>query len=154
MLTKNGRLALASLQTHETVSLQARNGGYDSQDYEKIYNSLTPKTSNYGSDQGVHLDLSDDTGAVTENTYTLNNYINMSNMAITTATRTINSRGQIVYAFGGTNTYTSSITIKKIGLRMKLNSWDQNDNNCYIVAENITPRVVQPGETYSFTIVI
>lgn len=153
MLTKNGRKAIAALQTDEAYEYVERAGG----DQTSIVNlsdvklSLVP-TTNGSRSQGLILDLSSDTGTVTEDTWGLGSYI--TGAEATSGSRTTNSRGQVVYTYTGTNGNSSAITINKIGLRMRTSSSSSWNNNFYIVAENITPRVIQPGETYSFTIVI
>lgn len=153
MLTKNGRLAIASLQTGESYEYRERAGATATTlvSSTDVKDSLAPTTvSTYN--QGTILDLSSDTAAVTEDMWGLNTYITGADA--TSATRSVNSRGQIVYTFSGTNTNSSAITVNKIGLRMRTSGSSSWNDNYYIVAENITPRVIQPGETYSFTIVI
>ena len=153
MLTKNGRKAITALQTDEVYEYVERAGGDQTTmiSSSDVKSSLAP-TTNGSYQQGVILDLSADTAAVTEDTWGLNTYI--SGADATSGTRTANSRGQVVYTYTGTNGNSSAITINKIGLRMRTSGSSSWNDNFYIVAENITPRVVQPGETYSFTIVI
>lgn len=153
MLTKNGRLAIAASQTGDSYIYHERAGASETTSVSATYvrDSLAPTTvDSYA--QGTILDLSSDTATVTEDTWGLNTYIEGANA--TTATRSVNSRGQIVYTFSGTNNNSSAITVNKIGLRMRTSGSSSWNDNFYIVAENITPRVIQPGETYSFTIVI
>lgn len=153
MLTKNGRKAITALQTDEAYEYVERAGG-DQTSYvypSDVKTALAPTTNN-SYQQGLILDLSADTETVTEDTWGLNTYI--SGAEATGCSRTTNSRGQVVYTYTGINGNSSAITINKIGLRMRTSGSSSWNDNFYIVAENITPRVVQPGETYSFTIVI
>lgn len=153
MLTKNGRNAITAAITGQYYSYawKARSGDTETLDPSDIRTDLAPGANSDG--YCTVLDLTSDTTAVTEDTYDLGTLI--TGVDATTYTRTKDSRGRMVYTYSGTNTNSSAITVNKIGLRMRTASSSSSfDHNFYIVAENITPRVIQPGETYSFTIVI